>query len=73
MDHKTLEEAAKEERLKYYREWRRKNPDKVKQHNKNYWLKRAEKKLQEEAGSDDGCEATKNDDDQGNCQNRSSD
>ena len=48
MDKKSLEAAAKEERLKYFREWRRKNADKVKKHNKNYWLKKAEKKLKEE-------------------------
>lgn len=48
MDKKTLEAAAKEERLKYFREWRRNNRDKVKKHNKNYWMKKAEKKLEEE-------------------------
>ena len=48
MDKKTLEAAAREERLKYFREWRRNNTDKVKKHNKNYWLKKAENKLKEE-------------------------
>jgi hypothetical protein len=48
MDKNTLEAAAREERLKYFREWRRNNADKVKKHNKNYWLKKAEKKLKEE-------------------------
>ncbi|MCU7699959.1 hypothetical protein OM428_06330 [Enterococcus gallinarum] len=40
MDKKSLEALAKEERLRYFREWRKKNPDKVKQHNKNYWEKK---------------------------------
>lgn len=48
MDKKTLEAAAKEERLKYFREWRRKNADKFRKHNQNYWIKKAEKKLKEE-------------------------
>jgi len=45
---KSLEELAKEERLRYFREWRRNNPDKVKKHNENYWLNRAQKRLREE-------------------------
>jgi hypothetical protein len=48
MDKKTLESVAKEERLKYFREWRRKNKDKVKKHNKNYWEKKAKEKLLKE-------------------------
>lgn len=48
MDKNTLEAAAREERLKYFREWRHNNADKVKKHNQNYWLKKAEKKLKEE-------------------------
>ena len=39
-----LEEKIRNERLKYYRNWRKNNKDKVKQHNKNFWLK----KLKEE-------------------------
>lgn len=66
MEHKALEEAAKEERLNYFREWRRNNPEKVKQHNKNYWLKRAEKKLQEEAKDIDGSKTAQHDDNPGN-------
>jgi hypothetical protein len=48
MDKKTLEAVAKEVRLKYFREWRRKNKDKVKKHNKNYWEKKAKEKLLKE-------------------------
>jgi hypothetical protein len=48
MDKKTLEAVAKEERLKYFREWRRKNKEKVKRHNKNYWEKKAKVKLLKE-------------------------
>ena len=48
MDEKTLEALAKEERTRYYREWRKKNPDKVKKHNRNYWKKRVEEKLKRE-------------------------
>ena len=47
MENKSIETLAREERLNYFREWRQKNPDKVKKHNENYWRKRAEKKLQE--------------------------
>ena len=48
MNKKQLENAAKEERLRYFREWRKNNPDKVKQHNRNYWEKKALSKLKEE-------------------------
>lgn len=36
----TSEEVAAVRR-KYYKEWRAKNKDKVKQHNENYWTKKA--------------------------------
>ena len=48
MDANKLDVLAREERLIYFREWRRKNPDKVRNHNRNYWLKRAERKQKEE-------------------------
>jgi len=48
MDANKLDVLAREERLNYFREWRRKNPDKVRNHNWNYWLKRAERKQREE-------------------------
>lgn len=36
-------EIARQERNKYYREWRKKNPDKIRDINARYWMKRAEK------------------------------
>lgn len=35
-----MTDAAKEERRQYLREWRSKNPDKMKQYRENYWEKR---------------------------------
>ena len=49
MDDKKLEAAIQEEKREYIRQWRKNNPDKVKRHNKNYWRKRAEKRLEAEA------------------------
>lgn len=49
MAKKQLDNAAAEARRDYFREWRRKNSDKVKQYNQNYWRKRAEKHLAVEA------------------------
>jgi len=48
MEGTPLDVLAREERLNYFREWRRNNPDKVRNHNRNYWLKRAERKQKEE-------------------------
>lgn len=48
----SLEELARKERLEYYREWRAKNKDKVREHNRRYWERRAARKQQE--GSVDG-------------------
>lgn len=54
---KTVEEIAREKKRQYYqeyyrknrkkineqkREWRAANPDKVRQYNENYWLRKAE-------------------------------
>ena len=44
----TLEERAKEERREYFRQWRAKNRDKVRESNRRYWEKRAAKKVAEE-------------------------
>ena len=41
----SLEELVKAERSAYFKNWRAKNKDKIKQHNQNYWKRRAEKKL----------------------------
>lgn len=42
-----IEELIRQERLKYFKNWRKNNKDKVKQHNQNFWLK----KLQQEENS----------------------
>lgn len=48
MDAERLEALAVEERRRYFREWRKKNPDKVRKHNRNYWRRRAQAKLQQQ-------------------------
>jgi len=47
---KTIEELAREERLQYFKEWRAKNKDKLKETNARYWKKRAETKLKLKGG-----------------------
>lgn len=49
METKTLEERAREERREYFRQWRAKNPDKVRENNRRYWEKRAAKKAEAES------------------------
>ena len=41
MNDAELREKAIEARKAYQREWRRKNPDKVRANNERYWLKKA--------------------------------
>lgn len=41
----TIESVIAEERKAYFKEWRAKNKDKVRQHNQNYWRKRAEQRI----------------------------
>lgn len=41
---------AREERNRYLREWRAKNPDKVRASNERYWVKRVEKLAAEREG-----------------------
>lgn len=36
-----LSDKARKLRNEYIKNWRKKNPDKVKQHNANYWMKKA--------------------------------
>lgn len=36
-----LDSAAAEARREYFRQWRRNNPEKIKQHQANYWKKKA--------------------------------
>ncbi|MCL2579350.1 MAG: hypothetical protein FWE32_04900 [Oscillospiraceae bacterium] len=43
-----LNQAIESERREYFRSWRANSHDKVRQHNKAYWRKRAERKLQEQ-------------------------
>ncbi len=43
----SLSEAAKKERARYMREWRRRNKEKIKQMNEQYWEKKAQKQWQE--------------------------
>ena len=45
---KQLSEEARKARNEYYREWRKKNPEKVKQAQEKYWKKKA-KEMQEQA------------------------
>lgn len=45
----TTEEVAATIRREYYRKWRAANKDKVRQHNENYWRRKAEKQLQQNA------------------------
>lgn len=39
----TLSEKALELRREYYRQYRKKNPEKISRWNKTYWLRKAEK------------------------------
>ena len=43
---KELDLKALEKRRAYYREWRRKNKEKVKQYNESYWLKKSLEDIQ---------------------------
>ena len=44
----TLQERAAEERREYFRQWRAKNKDKVRENNRRDWERRAEKTAQAE-------------------------
>ena len=48
IEDKKLKKAVQEEKREYFRRWRKNNPDKVKKHNDNYWLKRTQKRLEAE-------------------------
>lgn len=41
-----IEDLIRQEKLKYYKNWRAKNKEKVKQHNKNFWLKKLKQEEQ---------------------------
>ncbi|MBP3284389.1 MAG: phosphatase [Clostridia bacterium] len=49
---KTLKEAIAEARKSYFKKWRVKNKDKIKEANERYWMKKALEKLKEEGNSD---------------------
>lgn len=44
-DHKAMD-AAKQARNAYAREWRARNPDKVRKYNMNYWERKAAKQTE---------------------------
>ena len=43
-----IEELAREERRAYNRKWRMEHKNQIKQHQENYWKRKALKRLQEE-------------------------
>ena len=45
---KDLSQEVKEARNAYYREWRKKNPEKMKRYQENYWKKKAQEMREEE-------------------------
>lgn len=59
MNGKALEEAARQERRAYFRQWRMNNKARVRKYNEEYWKKRAALKLQEGEPHDS---TTQNDD-----------
>ena len=52
-DEKTLQEIAAREWREYLQKWRHEHADRVKEHNRQYWRKKAMKKLQEQKGGED--------------------
>lgn len=50
-----LEEIARLERNRYQREYRKRNPDKIKAANDRYWAKKAEERAKNEAGNNEAC------------------
>lgn len=47
-----MSDKAREAQREYLREWRKKNPDKVKAQSRRYWERKAEKLKQERADSE---------------------
>lgn len=45
MDEKEIQELVRKERRRYAREWRKKNPEKVRAANQRYWERRAQARL----------------------------
>lgn len=52
MNKQKLERAAKDERNAYYRAYRRNNKEKIKEHQKRYWQRKAEEKIKAEQASE---------------------
>lgn len=50
MDEKEIQDLVREERRRYAKEWRAKNPDKVRASNQRYWLRKAQARLNLENG-----------------------
>lgn len=48
MSDKEIQELVKEERRRYAREWRARNPQKVQEANRRYWEKRALTRMKNE-------------------------
>ena len=48
MAKQNIEDLVKDEKKRYYKAWRSKNRDRVKQHNQNFWAKKAQKRLENE-------------------------
>ena len=54
-----LAELAREAQNQYVREWRQRNPDKVRESNKRYWRKKALQKLLQVRQTEDGTNPAK--------------
>lgn len=48
MDKNTMEQKARELQREYQRQWRKKNPDKVREKNRRYWEKKAREQAEGE-------------------------
>ena len=51
---KEISEQAKAAQREYLREWRRRNPEKVRENNRRYWERKAEELEREAAGEQEG-------------------
>jgi len=49
----SISEAARQEKNRYFREWRRRNPDKVKAAQRRYWERRAAGKKGKEGANNE--------------------
>ena len=58
-----IQKLVREERNAYFRKWRAKNKDKVKEINKRYWENRVKNNKEKVEGNKDDKQYTKNDDD----------